>query len=53
MKTKLTQCHEIIEMEVPEIVHANNVISKKSNLSPGTAITCLGSYILSHSKGWH
>ena len=32
-------------MEVPETVYINTIISKKRNLSLGTLITCLGSYV--------
>lgn len=37
--------HRIMEVEVPEIFYANAVISKESNLSPGSLITFLGSYV--------
>ena len=35
----------MMEVEVPETVYINTVISKKRNLSLGTLITCLGSYV--------
>lgn len=50
---KLIECHGIMKGDVPEIVYANTVLSKRSDLSPGTLVIYVEANMSSDFKGWH